>query len=58
MDIIEESELNIKDACEKAQLNSDCYYRWKRRFNANGLDGLKNRNSTPASRSHSFLEEE
>ncbi|MCK8827930.1 helix-turn-helix domain-containing protein [Natroniella acetigena] len=58
MDIVEESELDIKDTCEKLQLNPDRYYRWRRRFNANGLDGLKNHNSTPTSCPHRLLKKE
>ncbi|MCK8826055.1 hypothetical protein [Fuchsiella alkaliacetigena] len=43
---------------KKHSLTPDRYHRWKRRFDVNGLDGLRNHNSTPASRPHKLLEEE
>jgi len=58
MDIIEESNLSIKDTCRILELNSDRYYRWRRQFNLEGIDGLKNNKSTPAKCPHSLLEEE
>lgn len=58
MDIIEESEFTIKKTCEILKLNPDRYYRWRRRFNNNGLAGLKNHKSNPGSCPHSLLEEE
>lgn len=58
MDIIEQSDSTIKKTCEVLQLNPDRYYRWRLRFDANGIKGLKNNKSKPGSCPHSLLDEE
>ncbi|WP_428832834.1 helix-turn-helix domain-containing protein [Natroniella acetigena] len=39
----------MKDTCEILKLNPNRYYRWRRHFNNQGMEGLKNHNSTPDS---------
>lgn len=58
MDIIEGSSLTKKRTCEILQMNPGRYYSWKRRFENNGMEGLKNHKSTPRTCPHSLLEEE
>ncbi|MCF8001791.1 MAG: IS3 family transposase, partial [Halanaerobiales bacterium] len=58
MDIVEESTLPVKTTCEILKLNSWRYYDWRKRYKAEGMEGLKNHKSTPASCPHSLLEEE
>lgn len=41
MDIVEESTLPIKTTCEKLKLNSWRYYDWEKRYEADGMEGLK-----------------
>jgi len=56
MDIVEESILPVKTTCEKLQLNSWRYYDWRKRYEADGMEGLKNHKSTPAACPRSLLE--
>jgi len=58
MDIVEDSELSIKTTCGKLKLNSWRYYDWKKRYQADGMQGLKNHKSTPSSCPHSLLKDE
>jgi len=58
MDIVEESTLPVKTTCEILKLNFWRYYSWRKRYEADGMEGLKNHKSTPASCPHSLLDEE
>ncbi|PTW01339.1 transposase InsO family protein [Halanaerobium saccharolyticum] len=58
MDIVEESTLPVKTTCEILKLNSWRYYYWRKRYETDGMEGLKNHKSTPAACPHSLLEEE
>ena len=58
MNIVEESKLTNKKTLELLKLNSERYYRWKRNYNKEGLEGLKNNKSNPKSCPHQLLDEE
>lgn len=58
MDIVENSGFSNKFALEKLKLNPDRYYRWKRKYKSQGMEGLRNHKSSPKSCPHKLLEEE
>ena len=58
MDIVENSELTNKKTFEILKLNSDRYYRWRRKYRKKGMEGLKNHKSKPKSCPHQLLEKE
>jgi transposase InsO family protein len=58
MEIVEKSTLTIKKTCSILKLNPGRYYDWQRRFNSDGMKGLKNHKSSPKSCPHSLLEDD
>ena len=44
---VEEVSFNVAATCRYYGISRQCYYRWLRRYEADGLDGLKERSSRP-----------
>jgi transposase-like protein len=44
---VEEVSGNVAATCRYYGISRQCYYGWLRRYEANGLDGLKDRSSRP-----------
>jgi transposase len=44
---VEEVSCNVAATCRYYGISRQCYYGWLRRFEADGLDGLKDRSSRP-----------
>ena len=44
---VEEVSFNVAATCRYYGISRQCYYRWLRRYEADGLDGLKDRSSRP-----------
>ena len=44
---VEEVSFNVAATCRYYGISRQCYYGWLRRYEADGLDGLKDRSSRP-----------
>lgn len=44
---VEASGFKVSEALEKMDIPKSTYYRWRAKYRKHGLDGLKNKNSTP-----------
>lgn len=44
---VEEISGNVAATCRYYGISRECYYRWRRRYEADGLDGLKDRSHRP-----------
>jgi transposase-like protein len=44
---VEEVSGNVAATCRYYGISRQCYYGWLRRYEANGIDGLKDRSSRP-----------
>lgn len=44
---VEEVSGNVSATCRYYGISRQCYYTWRRRFDEEGLDGLKDRSSVP-----------
>ena len=58
IELVDESGLPVRRACEIIGISADRYYRWHQRYRKNGLEGLVNRKSRPISCPHKILESE
>ena len=44
---VEEVSFNVAATCRYYEISRQCYYGWLRRYEADGLEGLKDRSSRP-----------
>jgi transposase-like protein len=44
---VEEVSGNVSATCRYYGISRNCFYKWQRRYEAEGLDGLKDRSSKP-----------